>query len=529
MSFAVVAAAGGAVVGGLIAANGSKSAASTQAQAEQAANDTNLQMFNTQVGLQAPFRDTGLAANNRLAFLLGLGGQNPGSAGAPVSAGPAPTGPTPSFGGLSPQMLAPGADGVFAPSSAPQVESSAAIRARLAPQFGNDTSALEDAVQTQGASEQQALQQFQQSVQQFQLQQQAQQQASQPAPGQPASSNLAGFGSLNQPFSAADLAADGAPKFGPFDQAAPSAPNLGEFQDTTNLAQYGGATQLGQFNDTTNLAGFQDMPAFNADMMKDDPGYQFRLDQGTRGVNNSAAAKGGLLSGAAAKALDQYNQDYASGEYNNAFNRYQTTRGNTLQDYLTNQNTDQLNRSNSLSDYTTNRDTQNQNNANALQTYNTNVGTQQANRANALSDYQTNLGTQQQNFGNQNTAYNNDLNQYSLNRNNSLQDYQSAYDRFQQNRNNVINPLLSLLGAGQQATNSDSSAAQNFGSQSAAAITAAGNANAAGQVGSANAINSSIGGATSSFQNNQLMNLLLSRQPASSSTGVPPNPFFTGQ
>lgn len=489
---------GSAAIGAVASSSASKSAANTQAQAAQSANDTNKQIFDEQVGLQAPFRDTGLAANNRLAFLLGLGGQNPGSTGSTgAPASPAPTGPTPSFGGLSPQMLTAGADGVFAPSSAPQVESSAAIRARLAPQFGDDTAALENAVQTQGAGEQQALQQFQQSVQQYQLQQQALQQSPQSAPGQPASSNLSSFGSLNQPFSATDLAADGAPKTPAFDQAVPTA---------SEFAQYGGATPLGQFSDTTNLAGFQDVPAFNADMMKDDPGYQFRLDQGMRGVNNSAAAKGGLLSGAAIKAADQYNQDYASGEYQNAFGRYQTTRGNTLQDYLTNQNTDQLNRSNSLSDYTTNRDTQNQNNQNALQTY------------------QTNLGTQQQNFGNQNTAYGNEVNQYSLNRSNALQDYQSAYDRYQQNRQNVLNPLLSVLGAGQQATNQTSSAAQNYGSQASAAIQAAGNATAAGRVGSANAINGSIGSALGSYQNNQLMNLLLSNRTSGGAT--PPNPFL---
>jgi hypothetical protein len=59
-----------------------------------------------------------------------------------------------------------------------------------------------------------------------------------------------------------------------------------------------------------------------------DPGYWFRLQQGEQGVRNAAAAGSGALSGAALKDLLGYNQDMASTEYGNAFNRYQTTQGN---------------------------------------------------------------------------------------------------------------------------------------------------------------------------------------------------------
>ena len=59
-----------------------------------------------------------------------------------------------------------------------------------------------------------------------------------------------------------------------------------------------------------------------------DPGYWFRLQQGEQGVRNAAAAGSGALSGAAIKDLLGYNQDMASTEYGNAFNRYQTTQGN---------------------------------------------------------------------------------------------------------------------------------------------------------------------------------------------------------
>jgi hypothetical protein len=67
---------------------------------------------------------------------------------------------------------------------------------------------------------------------------------------------------------------------------------------------------------------------FSAADFQTDPGYAFRLSEGAKAVNNSAAARGGLLSGAAAKALTQYNQNFASNEYQNAFNRFNTNQTN---------------------------------------------------------------------------------------------------------------------------------------------------------------------------------------------------------
>ena len=51
------------------------------------------------------------------------------------------------------------------------------------------------------------------------------------------------------------------------------------------------------------------------------PGYDFRLGEGTRAIEGSAAARGGLYSGAAMKDLQKYGQDYASSEYGNYVNR----------------------------------------------------------------------------------------------------------------------------------------------------------------------------------------------------------------
>lgn len=54
---------------------------------------------------------------------------------------------------------------------------------------------------------------------------------------------------------------------------------------------------------------------------QNDPGYQARLQLGQTALQNSAAARGGLLTGGTAAGLNQYAQDYASNEYSNVYNR----------------------------------------------------------------------------------------------------------------------------------------------------------------------------------------------------------------
>jgi hypothetical protein len=52
-----------------------------------------------------------------------------------------------------------------------------------------------------------------------------------------------------------------------------------------------------------------------------DPGYQFRLQQGMDALQRSAAAQGNLLTGGTLKDLTNYAQNYASNEYSNVYNR----------------------------------------------------------------------------------------------------------------------------------------------------------------------------------------------------------------
>lgn len=61
-----------------------------------------------------------------------------------------------------------------------------------------------------------------------------------------------------------------------------------------------------------------------------DPGYAFRLQEGMKALERSAAARGGLLSGATLKGAQEYGQGLASQEFTNAFNRYQAERAARL-------------------------------------------------------------------------------------------------------------------------------------------------------------------------------------------------------
>lgn len=77
------------------------------------------------------------------------------------------------------------------------------------------------------------------------------------------------------------------------------------------LAGLSGLSKDGKGN-----AGRPDYSAFTAS-----PGYQFRLDEGMKAIERSAAARGGLRSGATMKSLGDYAQGQASQEYGNEWNR----------------------------------------------------------------------------------------------------------------------------------------------------------------------------------------------------------------
>lgn len=84
-----------------------------------------------------------------------------------------------------------------------------------------------------------------------------------------------------------------------------------------------GGTEGADFGRYTKDFGMADFTA--------DPGYGFRLAEGQKALARAAAARGGLISGSALKAAQRFGQDFASNEFTNAFNRFQTNRANQLQ------------------------------------------------------------------------------------------------------------------------------------------------------------------------------------------------------
>ncbi len=74
-----------------------------------------------------------------------------------------------------------------------------------------------------------------------------------------------------------------------------------------------------------------------------DPSYDFRKQEGVNALDRSAASRGRTLSGAQDRAVTRYGSDLASQEYQNAFNRHQSSEINRFNTergvYDTNMNT----------------------------------------------------------------------------------------------------------------------------------------------------------------------------------------------
>jgi hypothetical protein len=153
------------------------------------------------------------------------------------------------------------------------------------------------------------------------------------------------------------------------------------------------------------------------------PGYQFRLAEGQKGVENSAAARGMQLSGSSLKAVNRFNQDFASNEYGNWFNQ-----SNTDRNFVAGQG-------------------------------------------------------------------------------------DAAYNRFNTNNTQRYNRLAGIVGTGQTATNQVNTAGANYANNAGQNMIGAGNAQAAGIVGGANALSSGMSQGYNMYQNNELMKQI--QQPGS--------------
>ena len=88
--------------------------------------------------------------------------------------------------------------------------------------------------------------------------------------------------------------------------------------------------QFGLGGDATS-AGYGNMLRdFSAEDFQADPGYAFRLQEGLKALDRTAAMRGKMISGQALKAAGRYGQDMASQEYQNAYGRFM---GNKASNY----------------------------------------------------------------------------------------------------------------------------------------------------------------------------------------------------
>ena len=78
--------------------------------------------------------------------------------------------------------------------------------------------------------------------------------------------------------------------------------------------------------DLMGLRNFDPTPTMESVMAE--PGYEFGRQEGMRGIENRAAARGLGQSGAALRALTRFNSDYAGQRYGDAWNRAQANFGN---------------------------------------------------------------------------------------------------------------------------------------------------------------------------------------------------------
>jgi hypothetical protein len=95
-----------------------------------------------------------------------------------------------------------------------------------------------------------------------------------------------------------------------------------------DMIQGGYQQPQGGMQGTVNAQGGAEQAQFDAfDGFRNSTNYQFRLNEGNRGLNASYAGRGLANSGAAAKAAIKYNQNFASNELGNYMNLLSNQQG----------------------------------------------------------------------------------------------------------------------------------------------------------------------------------------------------------
>lgn len=293
-----MAGAGASLIGGMMSSDAAGEASGAQQQASREATQLQREMYEQTRADQAGYRQRGDAAGNRLAYMMGLQPSATGQSynktadqfrqelmgqygGTSTAYRPPTTSTAPAFtprtggGGLLGAARAAYESGARPDPNAQQLLSIT--------RGGSDDGIVENwGYPSQGGGSQIDEAGLNAAVQAAMAQQERDRLAAEQAAGGDSS-----YGSLLRNFSASDLSSD--PLY-------------------------------------TLQKPLIDAAMQRASKFETAPGYQFRKEEGQKGVENSAAARGGLLSGAALKAIQKYGQDFASNEYGNWFNQSNTDR-----------------------------------------------------------------------------------------------------------------------------------------------------------------------------------------------------------
>lgn len=114
-----------------------------------------------------------------------------------------------------------------------------------------------------------------------------------------------------------DVAASSAFKHDPFSHWEKYGKNEGRKLALQNFDEQGFNTANAEYQKTNPLSS----------LLENTPGYQFRMEQGNKALERSAAARGGLLSGRQLMAQQRFGQGLASDEYGNQWNRLASLAG----------------------------------------------------------------------------------------------------------------------------------------------------------------------------------------------------------
>lgn len=284
-TIAIGSAIGGPLVSGIVGSGAASDAAGAQKEAAALSDKTQREFYNQTRADNAPFRENGLAASNKLAYLMGLtpnatgGASGAGSMsrdqlrsqlingfstpGTPASLGT--YGEIGSNGDRSPTMGYTGGS-----QGTPGTVDEAGLNAAIEAQLGRQT--------TQNAL----------------------------------ASNGADGGSLMRRFGAGDLADDAVLNADPSYMQPMRAYNASDLKnDVTLNASPGYMQPMHKFGeaDLSNDLVYQN-------------GLKFGLDQGVQGINRQAAAGGSTLSGATLKALTRFGNDYGTTKTAGAYDRF---------------------------------------------------------------------------------------------------------------------------------------------------------------------------------------------------------------